>query len=1216
MSVLQRGWLHSVAWAAVLCCACTTALAEPTELTLQGRSRVEDYQVKLAEGDWRWLREKGHLQLGISSPDYAPFDITVEGRHGLELEGLTADYAALVGQLLHVEIVVRCYDSRTRLLQALKNGEVDLVGTANGFEAADPELTMTRPYAQDQPVLADRNLGPHTVTPDLAGKRVAMLYHYLPPEQVRAFYPKADVQLYPSTLSALGAVAFGQADVYLGDSFSANYLINKNYLNNVKMVDFSEMEVNSFGFAVAAGNRSLLRIVNSALASVPESEKAAILRRWSAGGVSMVATQSLHFSKAEQHWLQTHRQLKVVVNEHFLPLSFFDDEGRFSGISADVLARISLRTGLKFDVQQMESVDDLIQAVATGKADLVAAITPSMEREGRLRFTRPYLTSPYVLISRNTHNSPNTLDDMAGKRLALIRGNQLADYITDHAPSIQQVPAQNAAHAMALVASGAVDAAVNPLISARYIISREYRDRLRITSTVGTEPAGISFGVGRGALELYSILDKALLSISPEEMDELTNRWRSEVVLEDSYWRRHRSTIIQGFALSGLLLMVTLGWAIYLRHQIRRRAQAERALSDQMRFMSVLIDGTPHPIYVRDRMGRLMACNNAYLDVFGYTLEEVIGTTVIEVDPGNRYQARLFHADFLRLMERGEPQIRDRLLKVPGGATLTIYHWMLPYRDGDEKVVGMIGGWVDVSERQQLLGQLQEAKEGADAANRAKTTFLATMSHEIRTPMNAVIGMIELALKNAEQGRVDRDALEVASDASRGMLELIGDILDIARIESGHLSLTLETSNLRELLESVSRIFEGLARAKGLSLRVDIAPQIDRHVLIDPLRFKQVVSNLLSNAIKFTDTGEVHLTADATPAVDQGYLTLTLSVEDTGIGIGTEDQARLFHPFIQGRNTEQSARSGSGLGLVISRSLCQMMGGQLQLDSVVGQGTRVDVRLPLAIATAAPASTAPVELETPPAHVLNILVVDDYLANRILLSRQLSFLGHRISTAEDGVQGLARWHAASFDVVITDCNMPLMDGYELAREIRAQEQQSGRAACLLLGFTANAQPEETERCRQAGMDSCLFKPTGLEDLHAALVSRTASPSVAEVLVPEVAPDIDLSHLKKLTGGDVEAIKELLAPLLDSLEADLEQLAALRGKSDFARSHDLAHRTKGGARMVKAQALISCCEILEGVCERQDRDALAPALERMDEAIGLLHHTLTAYCNQR
>lgn len=158
------------------------------------------------------------------------------------------------------------------------------------------------------------------------------------------------------------------------------------------------------------------------------------------------------------------------------------------------------------------------------------------------------------------------------------------------------------------------------------------------------------------------------------------------------------------------------------------------------------------------------------------------------------------------------------------------------------------------------------------------------------------------------------------------MLELIGDILDIARIESGHLSLTLEPSNLRELLVSVGRIFEGLARTKGLVLQVELDPLVDRYVLIDPLRFKQVVSNLLSNAIKFTAQGHVRLSASGSPAVANGYLSLRLVIEDSGIGISVEDQMRLFNPFIQGRNTDQSARSGSGLGLVISRSLCEMMG--------------------------------------------------------------------------------------------------------------------------------------------------------------------------------------------------------------------------------------------------------------------------------------------------
>lgn len=1210
MTRFRALWLSASVLLGVLCTQ-APAFSEPRSLFLFGHSILETRAVGLQEADWRWLRERRRLLMGVSGPDYAPFELTSND----ELEGITADYAALIADALGITVEVRRYDNRDEVIAALKRGEVDFLGSANGYEAADPQLLLSRSYAIDQPTLVTRTGDSQTLSADLAGKRVAMLYHYMQPDAVQAFYPHARLQLFPSTFEAIGAVAFGQADVYLGDAISTNYLINRNHLNNVRMADFSSLEVNPFGFAFPRDNTRLLRIVNAALEGIPANEQMQILRRWSAGNLGFLGADRLRLSASEQRWLEKHPRVKVAVLDKFLPLSFFNKQGEFEGLSAEVLARISLRTGLKFDVVQGSSLPRQIDQVQAGNADMMAVITPSMERADKVRFTRPYLTNPFVLVSRSDTNSPVLLEDMPGKRLALIAGNSLREGIARDYPGIKFVDVENPEQAMALVAGGGADAAVNSLISARYMIARDYRDRLRVSSTVGSEPARIAFGISRSQLELYSILDKALLSITPQEMDELTNHWRSEVVIEDSYWLRHRNAIIQGFGLAALLLLITLGWAIYLRSLIRKRVQAERALSDQMRFMSVLIDGTPHPIYVRDRLGRLMACNSAYLDVFGFKLEDVVGKTVVEADTGNRPQAQSFHEDYLRLMERGEPQIHDRVLKVPGGKVLTIYHWMLPYRDGDEQVVGMIAGWVDVSERQHLLGQLQEAKEDADAANRAKTTFLATMSHEIRTPMNAVIGMIELALKAAEQGRADRDALEVAADASRGMLELIGDILDIARIESGHLSLALEPSNLHTLLVSVARVFDGLARAKGLVLQVELDPLIDRYVLVDPMRFKQVVSNLLSNAIKFTTQGQVRLGASGSSAIANGYLNLRLWVEDTGIGISVEDQKRLFNPFIQGSNTAQSARSGSGLGLVISRNLCEMMGGQLQLSSLLGQGTRVDVTLELAVADATLTPAVSVALETPPTHALSILVVDDYPANRLLLARQLSFLGHRITTAEDGVEGLELWLSGQFDGVITDCNMPFKDGYELARDIRTLERERGLAPCLLLGFTANAQPEEAERCRQAGMDGCLFKPTGLEDLHAALMLRTATPSVAPGTVDELAPDFDLSHLEKLTGGDINAVKELLAPLLDSLEADQGQLVILQRNADFAGLHDLAHRTKGGARMVKAQALMDCCEGLENVCERQAHDELAGAVDGVDEALAHLHHGLSVYCNR-
>jgi two-component system sensor histidine kinase EvgS len=1183
---------------------------EPEEEILQllGRSRLGNHQVGLAEADWSWLRQKGILYLGVSAPDYPPFDVTSNGR---DYEGLTADYMELLAQLLHVQVQVRRFASRAQVIRALKEGEVDLLGTANGFEETDPELVMSAAYADDQPMIVTRNDSDVSPAADMAGKKISMLYHYLPPQSVRRAYPDAELQLYPSTLSAIGAVAFGKADVYLGDAISANYLINRNYLNNVQLTDFSRLEGSRFAFALSATNTRLLGITNAAIAAIPIGERMAILRRWGSSEMNIPGQNQLLLTSREQRWLEQHSRITVAAMENFLPLSFFDKKGALRGVSADVLAKVSLRTGMKFDVVRGTSMARQIDSLHAGKVDLLVALTPSAEREGQMRFTRPYLSTPYVLISRSEPESPATLDDMAGKRLAIIRGMFLTDYIAKNFPRIQIVHADNAAQVMSMVANGEVDAGTNSLLSARYMISRQYRGRLHVTSTVGVEPARFALVTNRGDLELYSILEKALLSISPEEMSEITNRWRSEVVIDDNFWLRNRGAIIQGFFIAGVLLLLAIAWIAYLRRLIHRREVAERALNNQLEFKRVLIDGTPHPIYVRDLEGRMVICNSSYLEVLGLSNEEVQGKRITESIFADSAEATAYHDEYLQLLRDDVSKVQDRTLVLPDGRRLTIYHWMLPYKDSEGAVAGMIAGWIDVSEREQLLGMVQEA-------NRAKTTFLATMSHEIRTPLNAVIGMLELALKKSDQGVLDRFAIEVASGAAHGLLDLIGDILDIARIESGKLSLTPGRANLCELLRSVARIFQGLAEQKHLKLELVLDTRADCNVQIDPLRFKQVISNLLSNAIKFTDEGEVRLQLEVLADTPDEPLSIRVRVEDCGQGISVEDQQRLFTPFTQASNNNQSGRSGSGLGLMISRTLCEMMGGQLHLSSVLGRGTQIDVLLQLPILEPLPPEV-PLVIDEVQQRSLKILVVDDYPANRMLLSKQLGYLGHEMVESQDGAHGLRAWRQQRFDVVITDCNMPIMNGYALSRAIRAEEADRGLERSLIIGFTANAQPDEKARCLEAGMDDCLFKPISLESLKQRLdqCEAVAMESPAEQATSTQTDDIDFASLERMVRGDQTALRELLNDLVLSNQQDMAQLAEDCSTQDWQRLSDLAHKVKGGARIVKARRLILACEQLELVCEsksdeqdlhrtgnvlREEMSALATALHHYTRAI--------------
>ena len=1178
--------------------AVPAAQTAPERYALLSRAGIVQLDTQLTPTQRHWLQNKRELLLGASTPDYPPFDITASGR---DYEGITADYAGILAKALALPVTVVRYPSREAAIQALEEGKIDLLGSANGFEASNADIVLSTPYAVDQPVLVTRDTETRPLDDGLAGLRLSLVYHYLPLKEVEALYPNAIIQVYPSYLNALNAVAFDQADVFLGDTISTHYMINKGYLKNIRMANFGKHEAYGFSFAVHRDQQTLLDIVDTVLAGVGTYERENIAKRWSAGSDILLTDHKLQLSQREERWIKDHPVVKVVINETFAPLTFADSDGQLRGMTADLLELIRLRTGLRLEFQNTRNVNQMIEQVENGNADIIAAISPSREREAKLNFSRPYLQNSYVLLTRKEPGAPSSLEQLAGKKLAITEGNPLVEYLRREFAQITLVEASDTFKASEMLAQGQVDGAVNSLVVANYFLSSHFfQGRLQVSSSIGTQLASFSLATSRSATELASILDKALLSIAPDELGVINNRWRGYTAASDSYWRNYHRLIIQIVSAAGLLLLTSLAWNGYMRRQIKQRQMAERALSDQYEFMRALVNETPHPIYVRDRNGLLQTCNDSYLQVFGVKREDVIGKSVMQINLENEAQARQYHADYLRVVAEGKPLILDRALHIHG-QHLTIYHWILPYRDSVGKVQGIIGGWIDISERRQLFDDLRSAKDRADEANRAKSTFLATMSHEIRTPMNAVIGMLELTLKRADHGHLDRPAIEVAYNSAKDLLELIGDILDIARIESGRLSLAPERVNLRELIESVVRVFDGLARQKSLNLLLEFNPGVEeRDVQIDPLRFKQVLSNLVSNAIKFTEQGEVKIRVDIQTTGEPQQIEMKLVVEDTGIGISRDDQQRLFEPFSQADNSGHLARSGAGLGLVICRSLCEMMGGQLTLSSVPRVGTQVFVSLQM---TSLPPAYPLIELKPATqdaAAVLNVLVVDDHPANRLLMCQQLGFLGHRFTAVQHGAAGFQAWRQEHFDLIIADCNMPIMNGYELARSIREHEQREDITPCIILGFTANAQPEEKQRCRDAGMNDCLFKPISLTTLERHL---------AEITPLSPGRIFDLDSLNTLTGGDPLLSQRLLEELLSSSRRDREELMAMLGQGTLQDLVDQAHKIKGAARIVQARTLAKQCEVLEQAGEAADPVQVEIWIKAIEQAMLDLEHVL-------
>ncbi|MGI9153651.1 MAG: response regulator [Rubrivivax sp.] len=398
----------------------------------------------------------------------------------------------------------------------------------------------------------------------------------------------------------------------------------------------------------------------------------------------------------------------------------------------------------------------------------------------------------------------------------------------------------------------------------------------------------------------------------------------------------------------------------------------------------------------------------------------------------------------------------------------------------------------DVSERLRLVEELKIAKEEAERASQAKSTFLANMSHEIRTPMNAVLGLTHLALRQATDER-GRDYLERIQQSAQHLLGIIDDILDFSKIEADKLSLEHIGFSLAAVLENFSNLIVDKATAKGLKLGIDIAPDVPDALMGDPLRLGQILINYGNNAVKFTERGEIHVRVEVL-ARGEHDVVLRCAVRDTGIGLSEEHRQRLFQSFHQADPSTSRQYGGTGLGLAIAARLADMMGGQVGVDSRLGEGSTFwfTARFGLDAAGALPPDGA--GLPTPDGgeslglaaqggRSLRVLVVDDNEVNLLIAGEMLSHAGVEVLTAEDGAQALQRLQAEPFDLVFKDKQMPVMDGLEATRRIRAL---TDKPRVPIVAMTANALPADRERCLQAGMDDVITKPIDPDRLVSVL----------------------------------------------------------------------------------------------------------------------------------
>ncbi len=579
-------------------------------------------------------------------------------------------------------------------------------------------------------------------------------------------------------------------------------------------------------------------------------------------------------------------------------------------------------------------------------------------------------------------------------------------------------------------------------------------------------------------------------------------------------------------ALVGTMAMVTLA-----RAELDRRSKAEHALRESEARFRTLADGAPVMIWLEDVDRQCVYLNQAWLGFTGRTFEQESGEGWMQgMHPDDRepYLAAVNAA-----WQHRAPFAIEYRMKRADAELRWLHENGAPRHDADGTFAGYVGVCFDLTDRKEAAAELARPRDEALASARLKSEFLANMSHEIRTPMNGVLGMLGLLLETgltAEQ----RDQAELAHQSAESLLTVINDILDFSKIESGRLTVEPVAFDLSVTVDEAADLLAMAAERKGVELVVRYDAAAPRHLIGDAGRIRQILTNLIGNAVKFTPQGHVLVQVAAAARTAEDAV-LEIAVQDTGIGIAPDLIPIIFDKFTQGDTSTTRRFGGTGLGLAISRQLAELMGGTLNVQSLVGVGSIFTLRLPLRLGEAPKG-------ESMDLRGIRVLVVDDVEINRRVLLERLAGWGCRASASGSAIAGLTMLRDAAaagdpFRVALLDHHMPDVDGETLGRLIRAE---AGIAATALIMLSSACQRGDPARIRAAGIDRYLVKPVRTAHLREAMTSVTAAKQ------PAPLPEGDAIAVREVPGeGRIRALVAEDNPVNQKVAARMLQRLACR-----------------------------------------------------------------------
>jgi len=1111
-----------------------------------------------------WLQAHPRIVLGTAGLGWAPFEYMQDG----QLQGMGIDYLQGLAPLLGVEVTVKVYPDLAALIQATCAGEVDVIMNVALTAARTRCMVFTDPYAEIPVALVGRRHDQRVAQdPDMKHLRLVTEADFPTAAQARLRYVDAEHVLAPTTDEALRMVADGRADAYLGNPYVATAFINAHRQYGLSLVRQSDVPLDSLHFAVPNAKQPLAEALDAALAQLDDGEQQAIRSRW---------LPTLDWGRQGRPVLSAReiatlaQPVRMGFAPRAAPISFLDADGSPSGLAEDYLARFRA-LGATLNMVPVADWRDIRTKMRDGQLDAVMGVPDDSVAAGKgWVFSRPFLTVANVIVTRRDGEIVLEMRDLDDRRVVLSDRERLQPHLLAQAPRARVLEARGAEQAMEMVQSGAADAYIGNLAIVDRLLRERHSGDLQIAAPTGIEDR-LALGVREQYAPLVSSFDRMLMAMPPRDREAIRSDWLAVEYRSGLDWRR----VLRWLAPLLLVLLTALvvqgigHWR--LRREVRERRRVEQRLEE-------VTDNLPAVVYQfqQDAAGDVS---------FPFIVGDMKALFGIDATQAMRDERDLFarvhpedQAPLKTLLSDAARDFQpiDTQFRAQGMAGWRWVHSRgTPYRaeDGSTRWSGY---WIDVTQAQAQAEALARATATAERATAAKGEFLATMSHEIRTPMSAVLGMLEV-LESAGLTPPQREVLTVIEGSASMLRQILDDILDLSKIEAGGLQLAPAPTDIRAVVRNVHALLAPQARAKGLQFQCDIDAAVANHLRVDGLRLRQVLFNLLSNAIKFTAHGTVNASVTLL-GQHAGQQQLRITIADTGIGISPEAQAHLFRPFNQADVHISQHYGGTGLGLAISRRLVEAMQGSVQLDSAPGTGTTVHVLLTLPVVDAPSEPAIAVGQRSSATRFVpgqRVLVVEDHPTNQALMQWRLQQLGLDFVIVAEGAAALDALEAEAFDLVITDCRMPGMDGYAFAEALRTRERARGVARLPVIALTANASTEESARCHRAGMDDVLTKPVSLDQLRLALErwlavgvavgedGRTEAADVGAVMT-DWTTDLPAPDALRARFGTAELAVQIAASLDDALGIDLQTLESALASGDTDQAYEALHRMAGGA----------------------------------------------------